>query len=150
MTSETQVQPCACGNPTCTQGSTNLRVGHGHYSFYTNHNCRCDLCKAAYRVYRQKYRQPAVQQCGCGNPSCGRKTRREVVHGLSCYFRHKCRCETCRQGMREYQQQRREWLRAVEASKLPKIAGVTPFGHNDLTQTQNPTTVEVSSERTAV
>jgi hypothetical protein len=150
MTTNITIRPCACGNPTCTQGSVSLRVGHGHYSFYTNHNCRCDLCKDAYRVYRQKYRRPAVQICGCGNPLCGRRTRRQVAHGLSCYFRHKCRCETCRAGMREYQRNRREWLRAVKASEMPKISGVTPFGNNDLTRELDPTTMVVSSERTDV
>ena len=147
---ETETRPCACGITTCTQGSATLRVGHGHYSMYTNHRCRCLLCKDAYRLYRQKYRKPVVQQCGCGNPTCTRKTRRAVVHGLSCYFRHKCRCEVCRAGMREYQQNRRTWLRAVNASNLPKIAGVTPFGNNDLTSALNPTTMWGSSERTEV
>jgi len=146
----TSNRPCACGNTTCTQASITLRVGHGHYSFYTNHNCRCSLCRDAYRLYRQRYRQPAVQQCGCGNPTCSRKTRREVVHGLSCYFRHKCRCATCRAGMREYQQQRRAWIKAVNVSKMPKIAGVSPFGHNDLTSPLNPPMMGVSSERTEV
>ena len=117
MTDETTTRPCACGNTACTQGSRTLRVSHGHYSMYTNHQCRCDLCKAAYRAFRQRYRQPAVERCGCGNPTCTRKTRREVQHGLSCYFRHKCRCATCMEGMREYQRNRRAAVRASKAAQ---------------------------------
>lgn len=115
MTTEQTTRPCACGNTTCTQGSKTLRVTHGHYSMYTNHNCRCLPCKAAYREFRQRYRQPAVQVCGCGNVACERKTRRQVQHGLSAYFRHKCRCEVCMTGMREYQRNRRAAMRAAKA-----------------------------------
>jgi len=116
MNTETTVVPiCACGNPVCVQGSQTLRVSHGHYSMYTNHQCRCDLCRTAYRLYRQKYRVVPVEQCGCGNATCTRKTRREVQHGLSCYFRHKCRCGVCMEGMREYQRNRRAAVRAAKA-----------------------------------
>jgi len=106
-----QVSTCACGNPACRLMSKVVRTPHGTASRYTNHRCRCEPCAEAYRVFRKRYlvQRPAV--CGCGNTSCTRHTRREVKHGLSCYFRHRCRCVTCKTAMRDYQRERRERLR---------------------------------------
>jgi hypothetical protein len=103
---------CACGNPTCTQGSKSVTTPHGRYTRYTNHNCRCEPCVEAYRVFRQRYRVEQVTQCGCGNRFCQRKTRREVKHGLSCYYRHKCRCKICVTAVRDYQRAYRAQRRA--------------------------------------
>jgi len=110
---------CACNNSNCTQNRKSVRCGHGSYSMYVNHRCRCDLCRAANaKVGRDRYeahRLPKPDVCGCGNADCQRRTRRTVVHGLSCYFAHKCRCAICVRGMREYQQNRRAKLRQAKS-----------------------------------
>ena len=122
MTDQLTIRPCVCGNATCTQQSIVLKVKHGDYSMYTNHKCRCPECREAFRLFRQRYRRPVVAVCGCGNATCTRKTRRRVVHGLSCYFRHKCRCDICMTAMRDYQRDRRARLRAAEALARDKSA----------------------------
>lgn len=136
MSETPTIQSCACGNPVCVQQSKVMRVTHGHYSMYTNHKCRCAECREAYRVYRQRYRKPKVTACGCGNANCQRRTRREVTHGLSCYFRHKCRCGVCMTAMRNYQRERRARLRAETRQRREAL--VASISANDLTGVSTP------------
>jgi hypothetical protein len=119
---------CACGNPTCTMTAKTVRTPHGKYTRYTNHNCRCEPCVAAYREFRTKYRVVKPEVCGCGNTRCTRRTRREVKHGLSCYFRHKCRCDVCNSAMRAYQRDRRARLRAESATPMTLVEVFAQYG----------------------
>jgi len=108
---------CTCGVPTCKKSVA--RCAHGSYSMYVNHGCRCSACREANaavgRKRYEKVRKPKPDSCGCGNPTCERRTRREVKHGLSAYFAHDCRCLACVTAMREYQQKRRATRRAAKA-----------------------------------
>lgn len=122
---------CACGNPACKMNAKTMRAPHGKYSRYNNHGCRCDLCVAAYQAFREKYLQPPLEVCGCGNARCTRKTRRVVKHGLSCYFRHKCRCEICKEGMRSYQRERRARIKAKSGPPPAHLELVKVFAEID-------------------
>jgi len=120
--------PCACGNPGCEQGATVIRSAHGTVGRYLRHKCRCEPCTVAHQKYRVSLRLPEVTVCGCKNPSCTRRTRRAVTHGLSCYFRHKCRCGVCMEGMRAYQRERRARVRSVAATVSPATATALEVG----------------------
>jgi hypothetical protein len=109
---------CACGEPTCNRNVKVIRTPHGRYTRYLHHNCRCDLCVAAYEEFRASCRVPKPEVCGCGNPRCTRRTRRAVQHGLSCYYRHKCRCTICVTAVRDYQRAYRAQRRA-ESNPAP-------------------------------
>ena len=75
---------------------------HGKASTYTNHGCRCDLCREANRTYPPhlaatvRYRRKLGQQ--------PRKIGITYEHGTRYgYIRGGCRCPGCTESMRLYQ-----------------------------------------------
>ena len=75
---------------------------HGKASTYTNHGCRCDLCREANRTYPPhlaatvRYRRKLGQQ--------PRKIGITYEHGTRYgYIRGGCRCPGCTESMRVYQ-----------------------------------------------
>ncbi len=83
-------------------------VPHGTPGGYTNHACRCDLCKAANSAYQRKQREtPCVS---CGAPTWGRyrvdplcqpcwwaklTVPLEERHGTELGYKKGCRCPEC-------------------------------------------------------
>jgi hypothetical protein len=61
---------------------------HGTINGYSNHKCRCDLCKAAWREYCFAKRQMRFSR--------GAKNPRTIPHGTTGgYGNWHCRCEDC-------------------------------------------------------
>jgi len=58
---------------------------HGKLGTYTNHGCRCDLCRAALRKYSRKMAARA---------SLG--TVPAWAHGTTTGYQYGCRCDPCR------------------------------------------------------
>ena len=80
---------------------------HGTINEYSNHGCRCDLCRAANAAYYREYaaRKSVSDPC----PDCGGYKRtvskrcqachfRAVApsHGMERMYRNGCRCDLCR------------------------------------------------------
>lgn len=59
---------------------------HGTINGYSNHKCRCDDCRAAWRGYTRELRRRKV----------GQPIPDSVGHGkVSTYTNWMCRCEPC-------------------------------------------------------
>jgi hypothetical protein len=84
---------------------------HG-LSGYTNHACRCDVCRAGMTGYRRR-RYADMRAERAFVESQGRVFIVEGrQHGANTYRNHGCRCEVCVAGRRaqypgEYQRRRR-------------------------------------------
>ena len=67
---------------------------HG-YSGYTNHRCRCDVCREANRVQRADARafwrkeRDQIRATGFEHVVIG------ITHGISGYTNYSCRCDVC-------------------------------------------------------
>ncbi len=63
-------------------------------SGYTNHRCRCGVCREAYRLLRRNLharRRAALEVGENGRPYAPWVAR----HGLNAYINHHCRCDVC-------------------------------------------------------
>lgn len=60
-------------------------AAHGTYSYYHNHKCRCDECKAAHRDHMRAWRERARTY-----------PADQIPHGVDGYRNYGCRCDTCR------------------------------------------------------
>ena len=62
---------------------------HGSASTYSNHGCRCDLCKRAWA--------DLVQRLRSNREALAPETRTDIMHGRAAtYTNHRCRCDACR------------------------------------------------------
>jgi transcriptional regulator with GAF, ATPase, and Fis domain len=91
---------------------SDIEPWHGTLGGRTNHNCKCEDCRAAWAAYTKAARQRRSQNIP------------DDKHGtLSSYFNYSCRCERCRvakaQRARELAKgaQRRPTGTASEASR---------------------------------
>ena len=84
---------------------------HG-LSGYTNHRCRCDICRDALREYARDARRAE------GIPQ--RRPAGDIEHGLKGYWR-KCRCDICRAANRIYQAEHDSRRKCLQCGKpLPE------------------------------
>lgn len=73
---------------------------HGTITGYTHHKCRCDECRAAWRLYDREYK--------AGRRRSAERLPKPVPHGtLNGYQRYKCRCELCRTASAAYARKNR-------------------------------------------
>ncbi len=91
---------------------------HGKASTYTNHGCRCDLCREASRTYPPhlaatvRYRRKLGQQ--------PRKIGITYEHGTRYgYIRGGCRCPGCTEAMRLYQAAYRARRKEIVVEAVP-------------------------------
>ena len=77
-----------------SRGIKGTKSPHGTHGRYSNHGCRCDLCKQAIRDYRAELR---VRK---GLPP--QEPRRAAEHGThGRYSNHGCRCDACTKANRD-------------------------------------------------
>jgi hypothetical protein len=74
---------------------------HGTVDGYTNHRCRCEGCREAIRVDRQKRRSRSIPD--------------HVKHGAYTYNNWGCYCQVCREGARDRQ---RSYYRARKRAQV--------------------------------
>lgn len=81
---------------------------HGSYSTYTNHGCRCVLCRSAWAVWNRRYRRRRRAALET-DPSI-------VEHGKnSTYINYRCTCRECRAAHADYNMARK----AARATRTP-------------------------------
>lgn len=79
---------------------------HGSASTYTNHVCRCDLCRAAWAQAQQRRKDARVLRLSALPPD---------QHGkASTYSNHSCRCRACTDASTAC---KRQWRRTQRASR---------------------------------
>lgn len=83
-----------------------LRNYHGTSGGYTNHNCRCKKCRAAWSASRSRIRAVNKKQ--------GTESRR-ITHGTESSYNYGCRCESCTAAHAAYH---REYMRRRRAGEL--------------------------------
>lgn len=71
---------------------------HGSASTYSNWDCRCDACKAAWSAYVMAARPRRAARLTSGDDRHGRYTT---------YCNWQCRCEPCRDAWAVYSRQHR-------------------------------------------
>jgi hypothetical protein len=89
--------------------------------------CRCDVCRAAKRVYEQKARQKRMAALAAGEAN--------FDHGYEGYTRWGCRCQVCKEakadyqsgrgrgtGQKEYMQKYRQGRKAARAKGEVKVS----------------------------
>lgn len=101
-------------------------ITHGTISSFVNYQCRCELCRAAYRAgwnrqyhnrkqgYVREYREPDVQEkARLRRVKEVEKGKREIVHGtLNAYSNYRCRCDKCKEAAALHNQEYRKRKRA--------------------------------------
>lgn len=82
---------------------------HGTWLGYGTDGCRCNRCRAAWRLYTRELRHRR-----------GRRTWDDhvaalggVTHGLRSTYAHGCRCEECREAERVYRAEYRARRRPI-------------------------------------
>lgn len=66
---------------------------HGSIGAYTNHRCRCEVCRKSWRLFMAEKRAARV----------ARLATEPVAHGLySTYTNWGCRCDRCRRANTRY------------------------------------------------
>ena len=106
---------------------------HGTPAEYTNHKCRCDECRDAWRVYMKRIRdeRKASLETGVSRPARGRgrPPKDAPQHGLASTYRNwKCRCPACTEAHRISGAGKREKKRPKEIV-IPEMptSGVSEF-----------------------
>lgn len=82
--------------PRPTPARPDRQPRHGTASEYSNHRCRCDDCRAAWRAwsrdyYRRRHNSPGRQPRGTN-----------WTHGIRATYVKGCRCEDCTAAERTY------------------------------------------------
>jgi len=90
---------------------------HGTSGGYSNHHCRCDLCRAAWAVACKKTKQGTCGSCGgtlfnkyvstlCRN--CWEEKRPRWRHGTESGYNAGCKCSECRKAANAARNRRRK------------------------------------------
>jgi hypothetical protein len=83
----------------------NVERWHGTSGGYTNHKCRCDECRAAWRAYISRRRAERYAEVNGGPASDDVRAKKlaDVKHGTeSTYTNWGCRCRPCTDGHNAY------------------------------------------------
>lgn len=106
---------------------TGKRVRHGTVGGYTNHHCRCALCRSAFRVnalewsHRTGYTRPLQEVLA--------ERRAAVQHGSSYMYQViRCRCAVCVEGARTQRAREREKQRS---KPIPRHVHGTTNGYQN-------------------
>lgn len=88
-------------------------IAHGVPPSYSNHKCRCDLCREAWNAYCARLKREKV----------GKVMPEGMTHGNEAGYQKGCRCTLCKNGHRDYRVDRDFRLKSGEATRMREEQG---------------------------